>query len=169
MAVCGHQVAGWHTGALLALAATKAWVAKAVGAGEPHWYPMEGHILRYLCWMPPVGRTRAKWLQAQVSQGCAQQLSLPLVATKAGLAKAAGAGGLQWHPSEVPWWLCVCLMQLPMCQMPSLVLPVLLWRSLGKFWRGNLLVLFSSPKRFIFDRSLVIIKMKLQRHCLSLL
>ena len=85
--------------------------AALAGVGRLQWTSKGAPIWCYLCWVPPLGHTRPKWW-CVATRGLLVAAA-PIVATKAGLAKDVGPGGPQWHPSEVPWWLCVWSLQLP--------------------------------------------------------
>ena len=57
---------------------------------------------RYVCYLPPVVRTMAKWqCVATRVQGCAEAL-LALATTMGGLPQVAGYGEPQWDPKGMP-------------------------------------------------------------------
>ena len=90
--------------ALLALVATKAWLAKAAGAREPQWVLYVVNMWCSLYWVLPVGHTRVKWWCVATRGRGGTAALLALVANVGGSSHAAVAGGTQWGPEGAPMW-----------------------------------------------------------------
>ena len=75
---------------MLALVGTVGGLLHAAGAWGPQWGPMGETMLHYLCCLPPLVCTRAKWqCVATRGQGGAEALQ-GSIATMGGLPHAAG-------------------------------------------------------------------------------